>query len=180
VSDSWVPGFTRDDFAVTIDENIVSELNSLASWPGLAIVNDHTFEGQVSGVNWIFCSKNTSVCGGFTGLLSDRSDFPSVLLFVNLDHCTVDNITCLNVNSLTAMGSTVSINEIRSEMPFMPKERVVKTPTLTKLHNWLKDETTCTVNTSTVLKTVEDINTGETSRSILLRVCRNCPFGAHG
>jgi len=125
----------------------------------LAIVNNHTLEGQVSGVNLLLCSKNASVFGGFAGLFSDRSDFPRVLFFVNLDHSTEDDIACFNVYSLTAMCSTVSVNEVRSEMPFVPKERVVKTPTLTKLHNWLKDETTCTVNTSTVLKTVEDIHT---------------------
>jgi len=159
VSDSWVPGFTSDVFAVTVDENIVSELNSLTSWPGLAIVNDHTLEGQVSGVQLLCCSKNTSVFGGFAGLLSDGSDFPRVLLLVNLDHSTEDNITCLNVNSLTAMCSTVSVNEVRSEMPFVPKEWVVKTSTLAKLHNWLKNEATFTVNTSTVLKTVEDVHT---------------------
>jgi hypothetical protein len=146
----------------------------------LAIVNDHTFKGQVSSIQQLRSSKDTSVCGCFSGFFSDGSDFPRVRLFINLDHATEDNLTRSNVNSLTAMGSSVSINKVRSQVPLVPKEWVVKATTLTVLQNWLKNETTGTVDTSTILKAVEDIHAREASWSPLGWAWRNCPFGAHG
>jgi len=180
VSNLWSPGFTADSFTVSIDENVVCELNSLVFWPCLAIVDNHTFKSEVSSVHLLLNSKSTGVLRCFSSFFPDRSDFPRIRLFINLDHATEDNITWCDVNSLTAVSSAVSVNKVRGQMPLVPKEWVVEASALTELHDWLKDETTLAMNTSAILKAVEDIYAREAGWSPLGWTWWNCPFGAHG
>ena len=61
MSDFWNPGFTGDSFAVSVDKNVVSELNSTVRWPGLAVVDDHALESKIGSVDGLVGSKNTGV-----------------------------------------------------------------------------------------------------------------------
>lgn len=147
--------------------SIIRKGHAAAGRERVAVVDDHSFKDNVRGV-YLHVDRRL-ICTRFIRQESSGTNRPRFRFTVSvcraLHHRSQHFLASFHADAFAAMRSTVAVDEIRAQMPLIPKQWIENAAAFTELQHGLEDQAGVSVLASAVLETVENIYRGQSGRS---------------